>query len=277
MSTDARNIVIVGGPGKVGKRVADRLSALRNANVRFASRSTSPPFHWERPATWPAALRNAHAAFVAFQPDLALPAAADAIQSLAEIANRQGLARIVLLSGRGEEGALEAERRLATFEGEWTVVRCSWFSQNFSETFLADQVRSGEVSLPVGTMREPFIDARDIAEVVGAALMDAGHAGETYELTGPEALTFAEAVEAISAALGREVIYRQVTPGRFRERLLADGVDRELADLLVELFSVTMDGRNAAPADGVERALGRPPRSFADYALQTVREGKWAV
>ncbi len=95
---------------------------------------------------------------------------------------------------------------------EWTILRSSFFSQNFSESFFLEPILGGEVALPAGDVPEPFVDAEDIADVAVAALTEDGHAGELYELTGPRLLTFAEAVGEISRATGRKVRYD--TPGR---------------------------------------------------------------
>jgi uncharacterized protein YbjT (DUF2867 family) len=160
---------VVGGTGKTGRRVAQRLQA-RGVPVRIGSRSGEPPFDWEDRSTWAPALRGASAAYITYYPDLAVPGSTDAIAELAATALAGGTRRLVLLSGRGEEEAERAERALAASGAEWTVVRCSWFMQNFSEEFLLDQILAGEVALPAGHVRAPFVDAEDIADVAAAAL-----------------------------------------------------------------------------------------------------------
>ncbi len=128
---------------------------------------------------------------------------------------QEGLERVVLLSGRGEPGAQRAEGALQAAGVPWTVVRASWFSQNFSEGYLLDSVLAGEIALPAGPVREPFIDADDIADVVVAAPTDDRHANRLYEVTGPRALTFADAVGEIAAGLGKPVRYVQMAPDDF--------------------------------------------------------------
>ena len=179
--------LIVGGAGKTGRRVAERLRA-RGVPVRIASRSSAPAFDWEDRAGWPAALAGAQAAYVTYYPDLAVPGAADAIGALTETAHAAGLRRLVLLSGRGEREAEAAEQVVQASPIDSTIVRASWFSQNFSEGHFAEPVAAGEVALPVGEVREPFVDADDIADVAVAALTEDGHAGRLYEVTGPRAL-----------------------------------------------------------------------------------------
>jgi uncharacterized protein YbjT (DUF2867 family) len=215
---------------------------------------------------------------VSFYPDLAVPGSSEAIAALAELALAAGTRRVVLLSGRGEEEAQRAERALQASGAEWTVVRCSWFMQNFSEegAFL-DQVLAGELALPAGNVRAPFVDVEDIADVAVAALTRDGHAGRVYELTGPRALTFAEAVEEIGRATGRHLRYVPIPMEVFVSGATAQGVPADLVTLLRYLFGEVLVDRNAHVADGVRRALGREPRDFADYARDAAASGVWTA
>jgi len=267
--------VVLGGTGKTGRRVAERLRA-RGEDVRIGSRSGTPPFDWEDPSTWEPALRGATAAYVSYFPDLAIPGAAEVVGTVAAIAARLGITRLVLLSGRGEEEAERAEQELIGSGADWTIVRCSWFSQNFSEDHFHDHVMAGELALPVGDVPEPFVDADDIADVAVAALTDDRHVGELYELTGPRLLTFADAAAEIGKAAGRDVRVASVTHDEFASGLARHGVPADVISLLRYLFTVVLDGRNASLADGVQRALGRPPRDFRDYARAAAAAGAWA-
>lgn len=221
---------MLGGTGKTGRRVAQRLAA-RGVPTRIGSRSGEPAFDWEDRATWPAVLSGVRAAYLAYYPDLAVPGAAATVGDFARLAVQRGVRRLVLLSGRGEQEAQHAEKPVAEAGAEWTVVRATWFSQNFSESYLLDGVLSGRLALPVDGVPEPFVDADDIADVAVAALTEDGHAGQVYELTGPRLLTY--------------------------------------------LFTEVLDGRNASMTDGVQRALGQPPRDFLDYARDTAATGVW--
>lgn len=266
--------LIVGGTGKTGRRVAERLKA-RGVPVRIGSRSADPPFDWENQTSWAPTLRYAAAAYVTYYPDLAVPGAADKVRAFSELAVKNGVRRLVLLSGRGEEGAELAEQAVRESGADWTILRCSWFSQNFSEGFFLDQALSGEVALPAGSVREPFVDADDIADAAAAALTEDGHAGQLFELTGPRLLTFADAVAEIARATGREIRYVPVSMEQYTALLTEHQVPADYAWLINYLFTEVLDGRNARLTDGVQRALGRPPRDFADYARAAAATGVW--
>src|SRR5215210_2916287 len=228
--------LIIGGTGKTGRRVAARLQE-RGLPVRIGSRNGAPPFDWDDRATWGPALHGTRAAYISFFPDLAVPGAPEAIAELARVALAGGTRRLVLLSGRGEEEAERAERELIASGADWTIVRCSWFSQNFSEDHFCDHVMAGELALPVGDVPEPFVDAEDIADVAVAALTDDRHVGELYELTGPRLLTFAEAAGEIGAASGREVRLARVSEQEFVTGLAGHGVSPDVVSLLRYLFA----------------------------------------
>ncbi|MGH9258591.1 MAG: NAD(P)H-binding protein [Acidimicrobiales bacterium] len=266
--------LVLGGNGKTGRRVVERLTA-RGLSIRIGSRSGVPRFDWDDQTTWGAALRDVEAAYVTYYPDLAVPGAAATIGAFSELAATKGVRRLVLLSGRGEEGARRAEQAVRESGVDWTILRSSWFSQNFSEDYLRDPVQSGEVALPVGDVPEPFIDADDIADIATAALTDQRHAGELYELTGPRLLTFAQAVAEIARAAGREVRFVPVSVEQYSSQLTGLGVPAEFVSLSVYLFTVVLDGRNAHLTDGVQRALGRTPRDFTDYAEAAAATGVW--
>ena len=271
--------LVLGGTGKTGRRVAERL-AERGLLVRIGSRSADPPFDWENPDTWATALDGVSAAYVSYYPDLAIPGAPEAVRSFTELAVESGVQRLVLLSGRGEEEAQSAEqavREVADEAGvEWTIVRCAWFMQNFDENYLIEPILAGVVALPSGNVPEPFVDAGDIADVAVAALTEDGHAGEIYELTSPRLLTMEEAVSEISRATGRQIRFFPVTLEEY-EAVLAEGdVPPEFLSFLTYLFGEVLDGRNAYLTDGVQRALGREPKDFSEYARDAAVTGVWS-
>lgn len=266
--------LVLGSTGKTGRRVAARLEE-RGVPVRKASRTGACPFDWEDRRTWRPALQGVTAAYVSYFPDLAVPGADATVRAFAELAVQSGVRRLVLLSGRGEEGAELAEKGVQESGADWTILRSTWFSQNFSEGSFSGMVAAGEVALPVGNVGEPFVDADDIADVAVAALTDTRHTGELYELTGPHLLTFAEAVEEIASATGRDIRFAQISMDEFLSSFASQGEPPEVIELLSFLFTVVLDGRNERLADGVERALGRPPRGFRDYARRVAASGAW--
>ncbi len=275
-ATGARPVLVTGGTGKTGGRVAAALTRA-GVPVRIGSRSGGTHFDWEDRDTWAPALRGAAAAYLAYYPDITDPGAAAVIRAFAEEAVAHGVRRLVLLSARGADAALPAERAVAVPGAEWTVIRAAWFFQNFDEGLLRDGVLGGEVVFPAGDVKEPFVDAEDIAEVAVAALTGEGHAGRVHELTGPRLLTFAEAAAELTAVTGRPVRYLPVSGTEYGEALAGYGLPPELVAFLTELFTTLLDGRNAHLADGVQRVLGRAPRDFTDFAREGAARGAWAV
>ena len=268
--------LVLGGTGKTGRRVAERL-ASRGVPTRVASRAGEPSFDWNDQSTWDGALAGVSAAYVSYAPDLAIPGATDTIRVFVDKAVKHGVERLVLLSGRGEVEAQLCERLIQDAGLEWTVVRASWFNQNFSEGEFLDMVLAGTITLPAGDIPEPFVDVDDIADVAVAALTEDGHSGQIYEVTGPRMLTFAEAVEEIAGASGRKIQYVQIPAEAFAAGIAESGAPEDIAWLLEYLFSTVLDGRNACVCDGVQRALGREPTDFAEYARRIAASGIWNV
>ena len=265
--------LVLGGTGKTGRRVVERLAA-RGIPVRVGSRSGEPPFDWEDQATWAPALDGVGSVYVSHYLD-AVPGAAETVRSFADLAVKSGARRLVLLSGRGEEEAERVEQAVRDSGAELTILRSTWFAQNFSENYWLEEILSGELSLPAGEVPEPFVDVDDIADVAVAALTDERHIGELYELTGPRLLTFADAVNEIAHAAGREIRYAPVSIEHHAAAAAEQGVPGDVIELLTYLFSEVLDGRNAHVADGVQRALGREPTDFGDYARHAAATGVW--
>jgi len=264
----------LGGTGKTGRRIVEQLQA-RKLPVRVGSRSAEPSFAWEDRSTWPTALAGVGAVYISYYPDLAAPGATDAIRAFADLAVRSGVRRLVLLSGRGEAEAQRCEEIVKAAGAQWTILRCSWFNQNFSENYLLEPILAGEVALPAPNVGEPFVDADDIADAAVAALTDDKHIGQLYELTGPRLLTFAEAIAEIAKASGREIRYLQMPMDEYVVALEQAHLPPDLVALIKYLFTEVLDGRNAYLTDGVQRALGRAPRDFTDYARSAAASGAW--
>jgi uncharacterized protein YbjT (DUF2867 family) len=267
-------ILVIGSTGKTGKRVVQRLEA-RSVSVRPGTRHSAIPFDWENTNTWRASLKGIKTAYVVYFPDLAMPSAHGVIGEFVKAAEEAGLRRIVLLSQRNEAHAQACEELLMTSSLEWTILRPSWFMQNFSEGGFLGPVLSGEVTAPDSGAPEPWVDLDDVADVAVEALLEDGHVGQVYEITGPELLTWDKAVAGIANITGRDVSYRTITPKEFEDTLIGDGFPEADASFVATLVAQILDGKNASAADGLKRALGREPRSFAQFAEDAQAGGCW--
>ncbi|MFI1721215.1 NmrA family transcriptional regulator [Streptomyces sp. NPDC020489] len=272
-NTVKKTVVVTGASGRTGSRVAQAVRAA-GFTVRAASRARG--FDWEDPTTWAETLRDADAAYLMYPSDVGSPAAVEGVGALAREAVGLGVRRLVLLSARGETQALPTEEALTSSGADWTVVRAAWFAQNFSEGPLVEELRRGELAFPAGEVAEPFLDVRDIGDVVAVALASGErYVGRTLELTGPRLLSFRDAVAEIAAVTGRELTYVPVPARAYGEALTGFGVPPEEAEFLVEVFEGLLDGRNARLTDGVREVLGRPPRDFTDVVREAAAAGVW--
>lgn len=272
-------ILILGASGKSGRRVAARLR-LRGVATRLASRSSPTPFDWSDPTGWEAALDGATAVY------MVAPATVGPADAFVASAQSAGVRRVVLLSGRGADSwgdstfgldMRAAESAVRSSALEWTVLRPNNFAQNFDEDLFLSPLRTGELALPAGETPEPFIDLEDVADVAAEVLTrPSGHAGQTYELTGPDALTFGTAVEMISRASGQFITYKQISAAEYTALLVEQGVDAQDAEHVTEMFVLMQGGSLATTTDTVASVLGRPPRSFQDYVLRTAATGVWS-
>jgi len=267
-------ILVIGATGKTGLRIADRLARQGHA-VRRGSRRAEIPFDWEDTATRAPALEGVSAAYISYFPDLAFPGAVEKVEALCRAAQEAGVDRLVLLSGRGEHHARQGEEVVRASGLDFTLIRAAWFAQNFSEGYLREQVLNGVIAMPGGDVREPIIDVDDIADVTVAALTESGHSGQLYEVTGPRLMRFAEMAAGLSQATGRPIRYVPITFEEFHDGLVQIGGEF-VADVFTAIARETLDGRNAHITDGVERALGRPPRDFTAFAKRAAVAGAWS-
>ncbi|WP_413204413.1 SDR family oxidoreductase [Rhodospirillum sp. A1_3_36] len=269
------SVLVLGGTGKTGHRIVDRLTA-KGVPTRVGSRRGAIPFDWGSPSGWSAALDAMEVAYVNYAPDLAIPGAPETIADFVESARAAGLRRLVLLSGRGEAGAETCERIVLSSGLEATVVRASWFNQNFTEGAFLPMVQGGTIALPAGDIPEPFIDADDIADVAVAAMTEPDWVGEVLEVTGPRAMTFAEIAREIVRASGRSINFVQISHDAFLEDVSRCGAPKDVVWLLDYLFSTVLDGRNVGLGDGVQRVLGRDPKDFSTFACEAAVTGIWS-
>ena len=265
--------LVVGATGKTGSRVVSKLEA-GGVDVRRGARGAEIPFDWETPATWAPALSGVSKAYVTYFPDLAFPGAVDTLEAFTKVAAASGLEHIVLLSGRGEHHARLGEEVVEASGIPFTLVRAAWFAQNFSEGYLRDPIMAGVLPMPGGDIVEPIIDIDDIAEVATTALTGDGHIGKLYEVTGPRLMSFAQMADALSDATGRRIQHVPISFEEFHSNVAAAGGDF-VADVFTAIARETLDGRNARTTDGVEQALGRKPRDFAQFASTAAARGAW--
>jgi uncharacterized protein YbjT (DUF2867 family) len=273
-TTTNKQILVIGSTGKTGRRVLQRLNE-RKVPALGVSFSSTPSFDWNNKATWEAVLNNISSVYISYYPDLAIPGAVDAVAQFTNLAVKKGVQKLVLLSGRGEAEAQQCEEVVMDAGVDWTIVRASWFCQNFSEGNFLEPIQARHVVLPAGNVGEPFIDADDIADVAVAALTEEGHSKKVYEVTGPRLLTFKEAIAEIARATGRDIKYEQVPMKAYADLLLEYGLPQDLIWLVTYLFTEVLDGRNESIGDGVQQALGRKATDFTEYVRKTAATGVW--
>ena len=269
-------ILIIANTGKTGRRVEQRLQQL-GYHTRGVSRHSIIAFDWFDSSTWPAAMAGCSKAYVCFQPDLAIPAAAEIIRAFCKLAGASGIEHIVLLSGRGEQGAQHCENLLINSGLTWNIVRASWFAQNFSEGFMLEAMRARELILPQTFVLEPFIDVDDIAEVAVAALIKANLNNRVFEVTGPRLMSFSDCINEINQATGLAIRLKTVPLQEYLGLLNKSAMPAQMQWLMHELFSNVFDGRNAHITDGVRQALGRDARDFKEYIDNTRLSGVWQL
>lgn len=266
--------LILGGTGKTGRRVVEKLTGLGQP-VRIGSRSANPAFDWDNPDTWPASLQDVTRVYITYQPDLAVPGAFESIEAFTAQAVEAGVQKLVLLSGKGETEAERCEEVVKAASVASTIVRASWFNQNFSESFLRDPILAGHVALPRAEALIPFVDADDIADVVVASLLSDEHSGQTYELTGPRQLTFADVTREIATATGREIAFSPITLDAYEGMMREFQVPEDYIWLVKYLFTEVLTVDNSVITQDVRRVLGREARDFSDYARETATAGVW--
>jgi uncharacterized protein YbjT (DUF2867 family) len=270
-----KKILVLGSSGKTGRRVVERLEPIETVKIRLGSRTEKIPFDWEKPETWKAVLQDIDSVYIAFQPDLAVPSAVEIIQKFTVLATQIGVQKMILLSGRGEKEAQICEEIVKENAKNWTIVRASWFNQNFSESFFLDPILAGVVALPRAEALEPFTDAEDIADVVVEALLNDKHNGQTYELTGPRLLTFNQAVNEIAEASSRNIVFHGLSLEEYTQMLREYQIPEDHIWLVNYLFEHVLDGRNSSITSDIEKVLGRKAKDFNAYAKETAKTGIW--
>lgn len=255
-----RPVVVLGATGTTGSQVAGLLETT-GEQVRRASRRSQWRFDWEDASTWPSLFDGARAVYVV------LPDEPMDLEPFAKTLTRTGVERAVVLTARnpgvsGDGIASRAEEVFGEAALESTFLRPSWFAQGFTNGLFAAQLdATGELRLPVGEGREPFIDALDIARVA-ATILRADSAGPSHvELSGPRSLSFAEAVEIVGKRTVRDLSFVDIGLDEWRESV-APYLNPRMVAALANLFDAIRDGRDDHLSAGVHDVLGEPPQPF---------------
>lgn len=269
------NILVIGGTGKTGSRVVSKLEN-QQYSVRIGSRNGLPAFDWERPETFDPVLKSMDRVYITYHPDLAVPGAKEAISKLTEAALRQGVEKVVLLSGKGEQEAEACEEIVAHSGLNYTLVRASWFNQNFSESIFLEPILGGHVALPMPEAEVPFVDADDIAAVVSKVLIDDTYNGKTITVTGPRKLTFQSVIEEIAKTTGRVINFTSITLEAYIEGMKQAGVPHDYVWLLGYLFKEVLGNvENQMVSNDFENVMGRPATDFSEFVVKTAKSGVW--
>jgi len=272
---NTENILVIGGTGKTGRRVVEQLNK-KGIEPKIGSRNASPSFDWDDKDTWVNTLNGIEKMYVTYYPDLAVPGAKEKIESLTYLAKELGIKKMVLLSGKGETEAEACENIVINSGMDYSIVRASWFNQNWSESFFLDPIISGEVALPMAEVLIPFVDANDIAEVAATVLLDDTYNGEIIELTGPELITFKDIVNIISRVSNRKLNFYDITLEQYVEGMKQMQIPDDVVWLIEYLFShVLTNPKNQLVVNDIERVLGRKAKPFAEYAQETAKTGVW--
>jgi uncharacterized protein YbjT (DUF2867 family) len=270
-----QNILVIGGTGKTGRKVASKLTK-KGHNVRIGSRSASPDFDWHKPENWPIALKDMDKVYITFQPDLAVPGALEAIEALTKQAKKNNIKKLVLLSGKGEREADLCEQVVIHSGIDYTLIRASWFNQNFSESFFLEPIKDGFVALPQADVKVPYVDTEDIADVAVESLLDDTHNGKIYQLTGPRLHTFKEVIEEISKTTGRAIAFTPIAISAYTNIMKQQEVPEDFIWLVEYLFTEVLGNPvNSEITNDIELVLGRKPKDISDYITETAATGIW--
>jgi len=274
-------ILVTGASGTVGSEVVKALVA-RKAPVRagYRSRPQNVPsgvetvaLDYDRAETLAPALRGVESVFL-LSSTTGPSELLDREGRVVDEAKRAGATRIVKLSVIGApEGRFQFARWHRPVEQyveasglSWTHLRPNGFMQNMIN-YKGDTVRGqSAIYAAVGDAAISHVDARDIGEAAARVLTEGGHDGQAYDLTGPEALTYGQVAEALTAALGRAIRYVPITVEQFKAGAVAAGVPEVYADALADLDRAYAEGIASRVADGVKRLTGRDPISFDAFA-----------
>jgi uncharacterized protein YbjT (DUF2867 family) len=275
MTESPQTTLVLGGTGRTGSLVARKL-AERGVSARAAARHGGDVFFdWDDPATYPSAVDGVSRLYLV-TPVLRV-SYADQVAAFLDLAEAAGVRHVTYLSTYGGDQAppevdiRAVEADLAARGGiTHSVLRPAWVMQNFSDEHLP--VVDGMITVPSGGGAEAFVDAADIAAVaVETLLAPDAHAGAHYALTGPQALTFGEVADTISAETGRPISYQDIDPEAWIGGAIAIGVvPASYAVMLRWLTSSVISGNGSTPSDDIEKVTGQSPTPFRDFVRRNL-------
>ena len=270
-------VLVLGASGTTGSRVVHALASEGHAHLGV-SRSSTPRFDWTDPGTYAGVLGGVRAVYLL--PPVGVLDPLPPVLDFVEQALGAGVRRFVLLSSsvipEGGPGAGSIHAVLRQQVPEWTVLRPSWFMQNFERGhYMAEDVRTrSRVVTSTGQGRVAFVDTADIAAVAVRALVDPEpHQGE-HLITGPQALSYDDVASVLSEVTGRRITHERVPRAAVVDRIADSGVPREFATLLAGLEDLIAAGAEDRVSDAVHRVTGRPARSLAQWASE--RRSAWS-
>lgn len=277
-------ILVSGATGNIGREVVNLLLAGGAKVVAVTRHPTTAALpdgavvvggDPSRPQTLTRALPGVDAVFISPRA-LGDATAGAATAELLKLAAEQGAQRVVALSavtvqyGGGEQhfaNAFKAVEDAARASGlQWTILRCAEFDSN--SLVWAPQIRAtGQVKGTYGDAETSPVHERDVAAVSALALMDAAHAGHTYVLTGPQSLSQRERVRLIGEAIGKQVLWEEISPQQVREAMLAQGLPEDIPDRLLG-YLASLDQQPGPSSTDVSQVLGHRALTFAEWAVE---------
>lgn len=267
----SESVLVTGGTGKTGRYVVDGLKA-KGAGVNAASRKGTGGgvvFDWDKPDTWELAIAGCKAAYLVAPP--AKPEPAGVMIDFIQQATEAGMKRFVLLSSSllpaGGPAMGQVHQWLLDSAVEWTVLRPSWFMENFSEGQHQPTIANErKIYSATGSGQVGFIGASDIAASAVQALTVAEPFNTDVILTGPERHSYDDIARILSELLGEQVVHEHQNAQEMTDRFVDAGVPAQSATMLAGMDQLIAQGAEARTTDVVERLAGHPPESFEHFA-----------
>jgi uncharacterized protein YbjT (DUF2867 family) len=273
-------ILLTGASGTIGRAT---MAALRAAGKDFKVAARTPsklnalgvpgvPLDWDELGSYLPAMQGVDRLFL-LTPNSERQAGY-VLQAVAA-ARRAGVKHIVRLSVMGADADpgiilgrqhFAAEREIRASGIAWTMLRPSFFMDNFINYYGVDPTGDSEVFLPNGDGKAAWIDPADVGEVAARVLGDDSHAGKVIDMTGPELLSTAEALAVMGSVFGHRYTYTDVPEQAARQAMEAKGMPLWMVDAFLELNALVRLGYAANLAHGVQDVLGRPPRTMREWA-----------